>query len=210
MISFRHQPVVMFKPIALILFALLIASCSNKLSHQVTRSTNPITATQTPGDTLRLDLNQSFVRWTGTALGGMSKHTGTVKLSSGYLLMNGEQIVGGNFVMNMLSFEPTDIRSEKMKRKFIKHMRSDDFFNTDLYATSSFTITKATPDSISGNFTLRDVTKNITFRYSYKPSVYMRELATARLVIDKDDWNVPYKRVNDLVEIQIGLVEKGQ
>jgi len=200
----------MFKPLALILFALLIASCSNKLSNQVTRSTNPITATQTSGDTLQLDLNQSVVRWTGTALGGMSKHTGTVKLSSGYLLMNGEQIAGGNFVMDMLSFEPTDIGSEKMKRKFIKHMRSDDFFNTALYPTSTFVITKATADSISGNFTLRDVTKNITFAYSYKPSVYMRELATARFVIDKNDWNVPYKRVNDLVEIQIGLVEKGQ
>jgi polyisoprenoid-binding protein YceI len=197
----------MFQPIALILFALLIASCSNKLSNQVTRSTNPVTA-QTSGDTLRLDLNQSVVRWTGTALGDMSKHTGTVKLSSGYLLMNGEQIVGGNFVMDMLSFEPTDIRSEKMKRKFIKHMRSDDFFNTELYPTSTFTITDATKDSVSGNFTLRDITKNIKFRYSWRPSVYMREVATARFVINKNDWSVPYKRVNDLVEIEVGLVQK--
>lgn len=199
----------MLKPIALLLFALLlvVSGCSNKLSNQITRSTNPIDAAQTSGDTLRLDLTQSTVRWTGTALGGLSKHTGVVKLSSGYLLMHNDSIAGGAFVMDMKTFEPTDIRSERMKRKFIKHMRSNDFFNTDLYPTSTFIISKATADSISGNFTLRDVTKNITFRYYWKPSVYMRELATARFVIDKDDWNVPYKRVNDLVEIEIGLVD---
>lgn len=200
----------MFKPIVLILFALLlvVSGCSNKLSTQVLRSTNPINTTSFSGDTLWLDLNQSIVRWTGTALGGTSKHTGTVKLSSGYLLVNDERLGGGAFVMDMLSFEPTDIKSDAMKHKFIKHMRSNDFFNTDLYPTSTFIITKATADSISGNFTLRDVTKNITFRYSSKPSVYIREIATAYFVIDKDNWNVPYKHVSDLVEIDVYLVKQ--
>lgn len=200
----------MFKPIALLLFAMLlvVSGCSNKLSNQITRSTNPIAVAQTTGDTLRLDVDQSVVKWKGTALGGMSKHEGIVKLASGYLLMNSDSIAGGKFVMEMRTFKPTDIRTNTMRRKFIRHMRSDHFFNTDLYPTSTFVITKATADSISGNFTLRDVTKNITFAYSWKPSVYMRELATARFVINKDDWNVPYKRVNDLVEIEVKLVKK--
>src|SRR5688500_9128968 len=97
--SFRHQPVVMFKPIALFLFALLLVAsgCSNKLSNPITRSTNPIAVVQTSGDSLRLELTQSTVRWTGTALGGMSKHNGVVKISSGYLLMHNDSIAGGAF-----------------------------------------------------------------------------------------------------------------
>jgi len=197
------------KPLLLLLIVLTFG-CANKLSNQVTRSTNPINATQTSGDTLWLDLNQSTVKWKGTALSGLSKHNGVVKLSSGYLLVNSDNIVGGKFVMDMTSFEPTDIKSKAMKRKFVKHMRSNDFFNTDLYPTSTFVITKATTDSISGNLTLRDVTKNITFKFNRIPTTYTNTFAITRLVIDKDDWNVPYKMVNDLVEIEISLVPKGR
>ena len=145
---------------------LVIAGCSNKLSTQVLRPTHPIVPPAVARERVEIDLERSSVYWKGTALGGMSKHNGTVKLLSGYLMIQNDSITGGAFTMDMNTFEPTDIKSKAMKRKFIKHMRSDDFFNTELYPTSSFTITKATKDSISGNFTLRDVTKNFTFAYS--------------------------------------------
>jgi hypothetical protein len=62
----------MFKPIALLLFALLlvVSGCSNKLSNQITRSIserspsdNPIAVAQTSGDTVRLDLTLSAARF---------------------------------------------------------------------------------------------------------------------------------------------------
>ena len=61
--------------------------------------TNPVTE--------RMEVKESTISWVGKKVTG--KHTGTINLKEGYLEMEGENIVGGAFVMDMTSIQVTDL-----------------------------------------------------------------------------------------------------
>jgi len=61
-------------------------------------------------DTLVLDTTASVVKWKGTKFFGLGKHEGIVRLSHGYVALQGSRPVGARFVVNMRSIEVTDIK----------------------------------------------------------------------------------------------------
>ena len=80
-------------------------------------------------------------------------------------------------------------------------MAAEDFFNTAKFPTAKFEITacEAKVDGenthvISGNLTLRDSTKNISF--PAKVTVADGVTATAKVVINRLDWGINYDKDN--------------
>ena len=81
------------------------------------------------------------------------------------------------------------------------HFAAEDFFNTAKYATAKFEITacevKAEGDNthlISGNLTIKDSTKNISF--PAKVTVGETVTATGKVVINRLDWGINYDKEN--------------
>lgn len=184
------------------------------------------TETNVKGETLAIDTNTSNVTWIGTKPTG--QHTGTFSLNTGSLTVNGDELKGGNFTINIGSLNSTDMEGE-YKTKLDGHLKSADFFDVEKHPTAAFTITDVEPfDStnvnsllpgathlISGNLTIKDSTKNITFPAQIKWD-NKALMATANFNIDRTLWGMSYgndeslkdKFIRPDVNIQLNIATK--
>lgn len=111
--------------------------------------------------------SESNVVWSGEVL-GVYEHRGTVDVVEGNLEVEGNQVNGGNFVVDLRTMTPTDENytpeEGKSKEKLVEHLSSDDFFDVKNHPTSTFEIISHDPsnNTIKGNLTIRGVTNEVT------------------------------------------------
>ncbi|XLS28268.1 YceI family protein [Flavobacteriaceae bacterium M23B6Z8] len=132
---------------------------------------------------------ESKVTWKGYKVTG--SHEGVVDLKSGYLTFEGDQLTGGEFVVDMTSLSSTDLEGE-YKGKLDGHLKSDDFFGVKNHPTSKLVITNVKPTGknsyeVTGDLTIKEKTNPITFDLS----VYGSK-ATGALKIDRSKYDVRY------------------
>jgi polyisoprenoid-binding protein YceI len=191
------------------LFAVVVfgAACSG--GGQKTESREAREAQEKASDLMyEVDLNDSYVAWEGYKPTG--KHDGKVNLLSGKLNFSGDELVGGEFVMDMNSITVLDLTDEESNAKLTGHLKSDDFFDVEKYPTARFVITDVEPldpsqldpekergdvvptHAISGNLSMKDETRNITFnaKVSMVGDRFMAK--TNQFFIDRVEWNVQY------------------
>ena len=147
-----------------------------------------------------IDLEKSRVEWTGRSLTGA--HSGTVKLRRGEIEVRGGQPVRASFTLDMRSIENTDIDDAEMREMLVRHLKSDDFFDVEKFPEAEFRLTKieplagATPGSpnaqVTGELTLKDVTRELTFPAILGPTPDGTLAADAHFDIDRTLWNVRY------------------
>lgn len=136
-----------------------------------------------------IDVTSSKIVWKGYKVTG--SHEGTLALKSGAFTFDGDQLTGGEFVIDMMSITCTDLQGE-YKGKLEGHLKSDDFFGVEKHSTSSLKITdvKSTGKNsyqLTADLTIKGVTKPVGF----DASVYGKK-ATANLKIDRTEFNVKY------------------
>ena len=61
----------------------------------------------TPPLKKKIDIKDSKIEWKGKKI--LGSHTGTINLSEGYLEVDGDNLVGGMFVVDMTSMTNTDL-----------------------------------------------------------------------------------------------------
>lgn len=137
----------------------------------------------------QLDIKSSEVTWTGKKVTG--EHHGTINFKEGYLNVEGDEILGGEFVIDMSSINVTDLEGE-YKQKLEGHLKSDDFFGVENHPTSKLVITNAAKKSgntygIVGDLTIKGKTRPVTF-----DMVYDGNQASAKLTIDRSKYDVRY------------------
>lgn len=141
---------------------------------------------------------ESVVGWKGTKVVGMGSHAGTIGITEGILSLENGNITAGSVTIDMKNIVVTDSMPDEYKQQLIGHFSANDFFNVEQFPTAKFEITgseaKADGDYthvISGNLTLRDSTKNISFPATV--SVDENGLsAVGTAVINRLDWGVNY------------------
>jgi polyisoprenoid-binding protein YceI len=142
---------------------------------------------------------ESTIHWTGSKPTG--EHHGTVSVKSGVLNVDENTIIGGSFVIDMTSIVVEDIEDPEMNQKLQGHLKSPDFFNVDTFNTASFEITQVdavgdNPDythKISGNLTIKDISKNISFMAHVEIGPEAINAQTERFIIDRTNWDVNYQ-----------------
>ena len=155
------------------------------------------------GTELLIDTASSKIGFTGYGVG--KEHPGYFKISSGKVAVSNGKISGGNFVINTTSLSLSQQES-MFQTKLKGHLLSADFFDVEKYPTANFEITAVEPftptagDSsvisganykVSGNFTLRGVTKNVTFPARVDlTNGSMHALASFN--IDRNLWDMKY------------------
>ncbi|MEZ4888068.1 MAG: YceI family protein [Chitinophagales bacterium] len=176
------------------------------------------------GEELMIDLEQSSVTFIGTKPTG--QHTGVVKISKGSsLTINNGEITGGKFEMDLTSFKITDLEGENGE-KLTNHLKSNDFFDVVNHPTATFEVTGVKPYAgeegneasgathmISGNLTLKGVTKNIAFPASLGVDRGMAR-GRANFNIDRTEWGLAYgndkslgdRFINPQVNIQLMIM----
>jgi polyisoprenoid-binding protein YceI len=182
---------------------LLAVSCSDAPEGDKAVITDQQQTAEGSGENYIVDRAASVIKFTGHGVG--KNHPGKFRLDSGSVSVANNQITGGSFVINISSME-LEQKGADFQGKLQPHLLSDDFFDVQKFGTARFEITKVEPFknegkdtslveganfSVSGNFTLKDVTKNITF-----PAKIDRDgnklKAKAKFDIDRTQWKMNY------------------
>lgn len=168
-------------------------------------------------DTYKVDAAKSTLNWIGKKLTG--SHNGSIQLQSGTLVFDGKKLTGGSFVINMSTIKDAD-KSENLE----KHLKADDFFGVDKFATSTFTIKKVAGNgaavTVTGDLTIKGITNSVSFPATLAWNADGSVTATAdKIVIDRTKYGIKYKSksifpdvgdkmINDEFELSIKLVAK--
>jgi len=135
------------------------------------------------------EIKSSQIVWKGYKVTG--SHQGTMNLKSGSLSFEDEQLVGGEFIIDMSSLTCTDLSGE-YKGKLEGHLKSGDFFDVVEFPTTNLNFTKVMSSgknsyNITADLTIKGITQSILFDVS----VYGKK-ATANIKIDRTKFNVKY------------------
>ena len=164
----------------------------------------------------------SDVHWWGykVAKTESSSHDGTVTLKSGSIVMKGDKIAAGTFILDMNSINATDLSGE-YQQKLNGHLKNGDFFETDKFPTATYKITsvkkgteKGYSSIITGNLTAKGKTAVVSFpaNVSYKGGVVTIE--SSKFSFDRQKFDIAYKSsmkdvvVKDDIDMQIKLTAK--
>ena len=144
--------------------------------------------------TFKVDADKSKIEWTGKKVTG--QHTGTIKLASGEVVTNGKTPTGGKFTIDMTSMTSTDLQGGGAD-KLLGHLKSDDFFGTEKYPTSTFTATKITPAgankvNVTGNLTIKGKTAAITFPATYTLAGNTLTVVAPEVKVDRTVYDIRY------------------
>ena len=167
--------------------------------------------------TYNVDSKATTLEWTGHYLIGEDvdhSHTGTVEVTSGTIVMNGEEFVEGSFTMNMTSINEPNPMSEEMGEKFVGHMNSADYFNTNEFPESTFTLTSFDKNGMAGTLTVLGINMDVEFPATVTMSdngltangEFKLDLASLNLPGLQIDPENPEKRVYPSVDFKLSLV----
>lgn len=190
-------------------FAMSLLSCSQSPEGSERISASVAVAASKPvlfADYV-LDKSESIVKWEGYKPAG--KHQGTVKIVQGELGLHDGKLIGGFFEFDLNTIECLDLENEKSNNKLVNHLKSEDFFDVAEYPTARFKITDVKPigngvsetseneiiptHNITGNLTMRGITKSITFPAMVKMSDDSIITKTDQFIIDRTEWGLNYK-----------------
>ena len=146
-----------------------------------------------------INLQKSQLKWTGKKLAG--SHTGTLQFKKGSLIFRENQLVSGEFVVDMTTLQVTDLQG-KGKMNLEKHLKNDDFFGVDKHKESHLKITHVNNSVIVDNDNRKDMLfeikadltiKNITKPVKFTMRVMDDKRAKADLTIDRTQYGIKYK-----------------
>ena len=172
---------------------------------------NPITGVDAK---LNVDVASSKIIWKGYKPTG--SHVGTIDLISGDLEVKGDKIKGGSFSADM-----STIKESKGNARFENHLKSKDFFEIETFPTSTFEITgskkKDEKTIITGNLTIKGITKEISFPASISENDSSVTLTSETFQVNRADFHVKFKSktffndlkdkfINDDFDLQVTIV----
>ncbi|MHA8051384.1 YceI family protein [Aquirufa sp. ROCK-SH2] len=138
---------------------------------------------------VNVSTSASKVVWLAKKVTG--EHNGTVNISKGSLAVDGNKLVGGNFTIDLKSIVCKDLTDPGYNQKFISHITSGDFFEVEKFPTANFVITKVAGNQVSGNMTIKGITKAITFPAQISVAGG-KVAASATITLDRTDYNIKY------------------
>lgn len=188
-----------------VLFVFGFQACKN--NDASTNASDAVEIGEQSGVDYKVNTKTSKIFWSGSKPAGI--HAGTLSLSDGTVVVANENIVGGNFTIDMNSINVTDLEGDE-KLYLEGHLKGsddknrDDFFNVAKYPTAKFEISKVTKlenDSISnhivyGNLTLKDSTKLISFKAKVSMSEKGLNVKSPPFTINRTDFGIKYGSKN--------------
>jgi polyisoprenoid-binding protein YceI len=163
---------------------------------------------------LTADIEKSTLTWLGERI--TNQHTGTIKLSEGWINWQDNKIVSGEFVVNM-----STISESGSNAKFEGHMKSDDFFGVEKFPTAKIVIKGSEPFDKGAAVVRGDLTiKGITNPVEFTAVTQKKEDGTrfyANIIFDRSKFDIRYgsgtffdnlgdRTIFDEIKVKVNLV----
>ena len=192
------------KKFFMLAFAASFAVACNNAPDEAVEATDAqeVAAPETTTAAYTVVADGDEIMWEGYETLSGDSHNGTLQITEGTLNVEEDQLVGGSFTIDMTSINDLDLEDPEYKAKLEGHLKSDDFFGVDSFPTAMFEVTgvKAVDNDttgathhLSGNLTLRGITKNITVPAMVSMADDMVMVKTPEFVIDRSKWNVRFR-----------------
>lgn len=161
----------------------------------------------------KIDASKSNINWVGKKVTG--KHNGTVNFKEGQLIFKGNKLAGGNFTVDMTSLTATDLTGE-YQGKLNGHLKSEDFFGTEKFPTSTLVFKKITAKAkgvytVAADLTIKGKTSPVSFDLAVNANS-----ATTKFNVDRTKYDIKYgsgsffdnlgdKAISDEFELEVAL-----
>ena len=218
--------------VALVTVSIALFSCTNAPeSDEATTTEAKKVDNEKAGDLWKLNVSDSKIDWVGTKVTGY--HVGTVPLKNGEIYVKNNEVTGGKFVLDLANMQVSGPKGSDTaaNKKLLGHLKSADFFDVEKNPEGTFELTEVRPykgeaikdttdprqeeinkykvtdptHTVSGNLTLKGVTKNIEFPARITVSGNTAE-AIAKFNIDRKEWGIVYPgKPDDLIRDNIHL-----
>ncbi len=180
--------------------------------------TNAFAQTKEKTTTYTVDPQKTKIEYVGKKVTG--QHNGTVDVKSGNLVFKGAELSAGEIIVDMNSMTVEDIKEKEYADKFLGHMKSEDFFNTQKYPESKLVIKKTkkvgSDLEVSGDLTMIGKTQPVNFKVTDWKWSDKEVTGKAKLVLDRTKWDLRYgsgkffkglgdKMIHDDFELMIDL-----
>ncbi|MGI8598587.1 MAG: YceI family protein [Chitinophagaceae bacterium] len=202
----------------------VIVSCDNAPQGDTAVVTDEQQVASSAGATYLVDTTNSSIRFVGHGVG--KNHPGTFHLSSGQVVVANNTVKGGEFNINIRSLD-LEQKESMFQNKLKPHLLSGDFFDADNFSSARFEITNVQPYqpnsndtsiveganfTVSGNLTLRNTTKNISFPAHIELDGSTLK-AAGNFDIDRTQWQINYRNdkslgdkfISEIVNIELNL-----
>ncbi|RYY30084.1 MAG: YceI family protein [Chitinophagaceae bacterium] len=207
---------------------LSFSACTDAPESDTATTSEAKTAASASGEAYTVDPSASKIEWIGTKVTG--HHQGSLAIKSGTINVQSGNVASGEFVLDMTSIAVTDGDDTASNNKLKGHLLSPDFFDASTHPEGKFVVTSVQPFSgtvadssdkaqegiskykvtdpthtISGNLTLKGVTKNVTFPAKVSLTDSGIE-ALAKFNINRKEWGIVYAgKPDDLIRDAIHL-----
>jgi polyisoprenoid-binding protein YceI len=146
----------------------------------------------------------SKVEWVGTKKSGY--HSGSFRVKSGDIKLDGNKLAGGKFVVDMNSLALIGEDAPK----FVDHLKSNDFFGTASFNEATFEISNVEYVSesdvkISGSLNLKGIAVPLSFPAVIRNADDKRFFAQAFFSIDRTLWGINYGVPNVAKDVQLSV-----
>ncbi len=172
-------------------------------------------AASATAQTKKIDAPKSKISWVGKKVTG--QHEGTINLQDGALVFKGKKLVGGNFTVNMSSLISTDLKAGEGKEKLEGHLKSEDFFGTEKFQTSTLVFKTIAVKSknvytVTADLKIKEKTNPITFDITVDGNK-----ATTAFKVDRTKYDIKYgsgsffdnlgnKAISDDFDLNVALI----
>jgi hypothetical protein len=161
-----------------------------KINSQNTNSDEQMMQ-QSDGEIVPINEQNSVLAWNAKKIIGNPNHNGEVGIKNGALRIYKDEIVGGDFVIDMTSLVVTDGSGGRLEQ----HLRSEDFFDVEKNPEARLSIlsVEKTNDGffVVANLTIKGITNKIDFPVTVNKSSE-KISADASFSIDRTKWNITY------------------
>tara|TARA_B100001250_G_scaffold310861_1_gene272795 strand:+ start:1577 stop:2155 length:579 start_codon:yes stop_codon:yes gene_type:complete len=151
-----------------------------------------LTFSWTQSQNLNLNTAESNIRWYGEELTGKT-HFGNLSFKEAQIVVQENNIISGNFVVNMSSLTVEDI-SGRGKEKLEGHLKSDNFFSVEKHREATLKISKnekvdGEVQTLLGELTIKGIKDSVNFTMTLVDN----KTAVAQLTFDRSKYNVRFR-----------------
>lgn len=178
----------------------MMTSCNNNGKKAETKNAENVEVIKTnKTETFKTVKDGSFVNWKASHLGGVQPRFGKIYFEDATFLVNNGILTNVNVAINILTLTVENFpEGAEEIGKLTGHLQSADFFDVEKYPTSKFELTniqKNTGDfnsKVTGNLTILEVTKSITFSANINVTEEEVSMQSEDFSINRTDWGLSY------------------